>query len=87
MKEIEELLLSYREVYSFEIMPALVPEHWKLLFDNLFAPCNCHAELQFHLLSEQDCRFQLLLPFQVRAQRQNNVWSLKNMFSFTQKLL
>lgn len=32
-----------------KFMSALVPEHWKLLFDNLFA--LCHAELGFHLPS------------------------------------
>lgn len=37
----------------------------------------------FTYLPEQDCRFQLLVPFQVRAQRQNNVWLFENMFSFT----
>lgn len=41
----------------------------------------------FTYLPEQDCRFQCLLPFQMRAQRQNNVWSFENMFSFTWKLL
>lgn len=41
----------------------------------------------FTNLPEQDCRFQHLLPFQVGAQRQKNMWSFENMFSFTWKLL